>query len=303
MGFDVQIFPLARNRLSDPRCLQTDLLRLRPFCVFNLFEGFSDAAELEVDFADILQLTSIPFTGNPAQTLKTCLNKQETKQILLAEDIPVPKGICLRFEDDCLRTQVDNMSFPLFVKPCMEDASVGIDEKSLVVNKDDLAAALNEKFDRFPGGLIVEEFIPGTEYNVGLLGNGPYEALAVSHLDYSRYSGFNPFLTYGAKWDDKLAEFGITPAIETSLNDPLNRRIVDMAERVGHILGCRGYFRVDFREKDGKLFIIDVNPNPDINVDAGFMRQANAGGYTFEKIIARLVELATLQQEKIKNES
>jgi D-alanine-D-alanine ligase len=235
-------------------------------------------------------MTNIPFTGNSSFTLCACLDKAMTKNILKRSGILVPKGIVVK---NITNLKMNNLSFPVFVKPCSEDASVGISKDSLVYSKKGLRDILKKRLKKFPKGLIVEEFLPGEEYSVAFLGNRFYEALGVSAINYSLYKDFPPFLTYISKWDEKANEFKkIKPSRVLMADVNLKKRIISLARKAAKVLGCRGYFRVDLRTKDGKIFIIDVNPNPDINIESGYVKQARQSGYSYSEIIEKIIQLS-----------
>ena len=136
----------------------------------------------------------------------------------------------------------------------------------------------------------MEEFISGKEYNVGLIGNFPYKILGISVTDYSQYKSFSPFLSYSAKWDSNTPEFKkIVPVVNDPIAPGLRKRIIDSAIKAGEVLNCRNYFRVDLRQQGNELFVLDVNPNPDINQDSGFIKQAFYKGYTYGEIIEKII--------------
>ena len=278
---------IEKSYFSAPGRLEKKIKELESDCVFNLFEGFSTDPDKEAEFAKIIEDTGILFTGNFSQTLENCLNKQATKDILVRNNISVPQGM---FINNINALEGINLSLPLFIKPCFADASVGIEANSLVASGDDLYKIVDEKLANFQRGLLIEEFIPGREFNVGFLGEFPYELLGVSVMDYSRHQNFVPFLTYAAKWESSRWSFrALVPSCEEEIEDSMRREIIDIACQAGKALGCQGYFRVDLRENNGRLFIIDVNPNPDINEDSGFMRQAYRKGYSYGDIVERIL--------------
>lgn len=276
-------FP-ALDRIRD------EILSRTPLKVFNLFEGFSGDSAKEISFASLLESLGVPFTGNPSEVLGRCLDKESTKRTLAEGGIQVPRGV---FIDKPGGAPWKGLEFPLFVKPCFEDGSVGIREDSLIREEAGIERTIRRKLGEFPRGIVLEEFIPGREYNVGFLGTPPYELLGVSMIDYSRYSDSLPFLHYGSKWDPGCAEFNeILPVIEKGISPSLRERLVETARNAGAILGCRGYFRVDLREREGCLYVLDVNPNPDINEDSGFARQGRARGYSYPEVVERILSYA-----------
>ncbi|MCG2711811.1 MAG: ATP-grasp domain-containing protein [Candidatus Omnitrophica bacterium] len=264
------------------------LKKKNPDCIFNLFEGFSNDARKEIVFARILENSGIPFTGNNSKTLRRCLNKNDCKNLLAKAGIPVPEGICLKPGEEL---NAQKVALPAFIKPCCEDASVGIDKDALVFTKEDLSRAVSIKLKNYPAGLIVEEFLPDKEFNVSFIGRPPYEMLGVSSMDFSRVNASKPFMSYEAKWLKQSTDFNklIPDVIDRDKYGELEKEIVDLCRKAAQAIGCESYFRVDLRQKDDKVFIIDINPNPDINTDSGFAHQAYSAGYSYEEIIHKIV--------------
>ncbi len=284
-GLRADLFEINPALWADPAALMQRLREREADCVFNLFDGFSHEPGVEARFARLLEADNIPFTGNGSAPLELCLDKGRTRDLLAAGGVDVPPGLVVRTWE-----RAAGLAFPLFVKPRCEDASVGIDEASLVRNAEELRRVLPEKLRHFPAGLVVEEFIGGAEYNVGMLRCDPPEFLGVSVIDYGKYSGCRPFLGYEAKWDEASTDFRLVQPDPAGVTDPdLKRRIVQAAMRAGRLLGCGGYYRVDLRERDGRLYVLDVNPNPDINEDSGFARQAYQAGMTYSQMIRALL--------------
>lgn len=259
-------------------------------CIFNLFEGFGSDSQSEHRFRSMAEAEAIPCTGNPSAVLRTCLSKGETSSILRAGGVPVPGGRTL-YEGD-IADMPDDLPMPLFLKPLSEDGSVGIDEKSLVMDRGSLGRVLEEKLRQFPGGIRAEEFLPGKEYSVSCLGNGPFTPLGVSVIDYKLWNEGYPYLDYGSKWDPSSPMYNLIPV---PVRGGEGKRAERIAVAAGKTLGCRGYFRVDLREKNGKLYVIDVNPNPDMGAEGGFLRQCRERGLERDDVPLRILELALRQ--------
>lgn len=289
-GLASEALYLEASDFDNAEALKQRIVNSNPSCVFNLFEGLINDSYKEAEFVSILESLNIPYTGNPSRTLSLCLNKEMSKKVLREHHIPVPKGTVITHISDL---NPDHVTFPSFIKPCCEDASLGIDEDSLVTTREALYSVLEKKLKEHSKGIIVETFIPGNEYNVGFLGEYPFEPLGVSVLNYSYHKTLLPFLSYNAKWKAETEEYKVlTPSPDEAIDEQLKRKIITTAREAGKALGCRNYFRVDMREKDGELFVLDVNPNPDINRDSGFMRQAYAKGYTYEDVIEKILKSA-----------
>lgn len=275
---------------ADPTALARTIEDMAPDCIFNLFEGFSFDAGQESVFAAFLETTRFAFTGNGSAALKACLDKAEVGAKLRGDGICVPESVKVCAFSDI---DLDGVLYPVFVKPCREDSSVGIDKMSFCRNKAELAASLQQKLTAHREGVVVEDFIPGCEFNASFVGNGPYEMFAASVMDYSAHPGMDPFFTYDSKWKQDAPEYkALVPRVMLRSAKGFPSELEAISLRVGEVLGLRGYFRVDFREKDGWFYVLDVNPNPDISQDAGLARQALAAGYTYEDMIERIVKEA-----------
>jgi D-alanine-D-alanine ligase len=287
---DASVMKIASSEFGDKRALKKKILDLSPSCIFNRFEGWSDNASTEIEFAGLLEEIGIPFTGNSAYTLGLCLNKWGAKELLKNSGVPVPRGI---FINDMGKVDTKGLHFPLFLKPCCEDASIGIDKDSFVKDEKALFELASNKLKQFPKGLVAEEFMPGKEYAVGMTGNGPYDVLGVSVLDYSEHDGRWSFLTYDSKWIANAPEYKkLLPSVNSEIPAEIMKKLIDAATKTAKAFKCRGYFRIDTRERDGDIFVIDVNPNPDISEDSGFMRMARKKGYTYEGMLERIISLA-----------
>jgi D-alanine-D-alanine ligase len=142
---------------------------------------------------------------------------------------------------------------------------------------------------------LVEEFIEGRELNIAILGNRRPIILPISEIDFSGLPPSYPrIVTYSAKWiegsDEYKGTVGVCPAPVCAETE---RQAKEIALKVYRAMGCRDYARVDMRlDKNNNLYVIEVNPNPDISDDAGFASSARAYGFTFEGIISKIVEYA-----------
>lgn len=290
-GFEAFPMDITREDFSRNRGIERKILEHDPDCIFNLFEGFSDASWLEIRFAETMRRTGVPFTGNHPETLALCLDKDKARRTLSQAGIPVAPGCCVL--PDYEAGVADGLRFPLFVKPRMEDSSVGIDGRSIVESREQLFRLLDERLVSFPDGLIVEEFLEGSEFNAGFMGTYPYELMAVSTIDFRFGPGERSFLGYDSKWEQDSSDYQNTESVvEKGIDPSVRREIVRISREAGKIMGCRGYFRVDLREHRGSLFVLEVNPNPDINTDSGFVKQSSRKGYGYAEMLVRLVRNA-----------
>lgn len=271
-----------------------DYLRAeKPDLVFNLVESVENDSALEMNVAGVYELMNIPYTGAGSLALGIALQKPRVKEILTYHGIRTPKFQVFGVKDKIVLR--DGMSFPLIVKPAHEDASVGIDDLSVVYALADLRKRVRFIQHEYDQPALVEQYIDGRELNVALIGNRPPQPLPISEIDFSGLTvNMHKIVSYEAKWMHGTVAFegtkGVCPA---ELTPQQETRIRDTAVRCFQLIGCRDYARVDFRlSREGVPYVLEVNPNPDISDDAGFARSSRAEGYTFPEIVGKIVASA-----------
>ncbi len=267
------------------------LLRSAPDVVVNLVEGFGGSSAGESRFTALLELTGLPFTGCSSETQALCLSKGRVKALLRGVGLPTAPFVAVRAGDPVPAWEGP---WPVIVKPDAEDASLGIDQTSVVTDRAGLADRLARVRAAYGGRAIVEAYLPGPEYNLGVLGLPAPAPLPIAELVFVPRSGAWPILTYAAKWEPGSAEDRASvvrcPArIDPALADRLGR----IAAAAFRATGCRDYARVDLRLDDrGEPMILEVNPNPDLGPSAGWARALRTSGRDYAATLAALVRQA-----------
>ena len=255
--------------------------------IFNLCEGVNGYAKYE-DFAvAALELCRVPFTGCPSWPVTICHRKHIANTLLAAAGVPVPPFVLARGI-----TPPSGLRYPVIVKPSGEDASVGIDAGAVCTTRkslrDRLARILEQRNE-----VLVQEYVPGREVNVGFIGR---EVLPISEINFDRMPpGSWPIVTYAAKWNTGSPEdLGTQPVCPAELGPELTRRVTQAAKQAWETLaGGHGYGRVDLRiTEQGEVFVLEVNPNPDLSSDAGLARMARARGWGYRDLILKVVDEA-----------
>jgi D-alanine-D-alanine ligase len=266
------------------------LARLEVDLIFNLFEGFDGRPETEWQVAGEVQCLGCPCTGALARTLALCLNKARTKQLLSARGIPTPP-FQLLYSDNLGEFSQD---FPVIVKPLQEDASHGLTAQSVVHDPGALARQVCYVEEKYGTPTLVERFLPGREFSVSVLGNQSPRLLPVSELAYSENMPGPRIISYVAKWlPQDPAYQAITLICPAQVPEELAREIKDLALAAHRAVGAPPYARVDLRSDDqGRLFVLEVNPNPDLGPEAGMALQAQAAGLDYSNLILTIVDLA-----------
>ena len=289
LGYTTKIF----NVDSKFHRLFNYLQKENPDLVFNLVESVENESAQEMNVAGVYELMKIPFTGAGPLALGIALKKARVKEILTYHGIPTPPFRV--FARDAKVELGKGMKFPLIVKPSQEDASVGIDDLSVVYTMRELRRRVRFILEEYTQPALAENYIEGRELNVAILGNSPPVALPISEIDFSGMGkGMHRIVSYEAKWIHGTVAYegtkGVCPARLTKKQE---LRLKDLALQCYRLIGCRDYARIDFRlAKDGSPYVLEVNPNPDISDDAGFARSARAYGYTFPEIVGKIVSSA-----------
>jgi len=252
---------------------------------FNLCEGVHGRSEWEEHVVATLEFAGVPVTGASAWTLAACRRKATANAILTQAGLPIPRWTVAQGKIQ------DDFPLPAIIKPAAEDASAGLDRGSVVADRKALrarVAAMTEQFDE----VLVQQYVAGRELNVGFVGD---RALPIAEIDFSGMPpGSWPILTYAAKWDTGSPDdLGSVPVCPASLAQKLAERLVRIAETAWRAMQGKGYGRVDLRvDEQGRPWVLEVNPNPDLNDDAGLSRMATAAGWDYAELVRRIAEVA-----------
>jgi len=286
LGYPVEMTPLAPPLEAAAK----QLSKLKTDVVFNLFEGFDDWPESESAIANILSENGLRFTGCTGPSLSLALDKVRSKALMESAQIDTPKYQVL----DPQMLSHFNLSYPCIVKPFAQDASLGISEDSVTYDNAALKLKVTEISHRFGGKAMVEEYVDGREFNITILGNKELIKLPVSEIEYTLPTDVPKILTLSAKWNPESIYFQNTnPVCPANIDTELKTRIEDAATQLFHIFDCTGYARVDFRlDAQGRLFTLELNPNPDISPNSGAALQARVAGIPYNQFIEKILFLA-----------
>ena len=265
----------------------------KPHVAFNLLEEFHGVTVYDQHVVAFLELMQQPYTGCNPRGLMLAHDKALCKKILSyhrvsAPDFAVfPKGKAVK--------RSKRLKFPLLVKSATEEASLGISQASIVSNDEKLADRVAFIHEQVGSDALVEEYIEGRELYVGVMGHQRLVTFPIWEMLFANMAeGAARIATAKVKWDTKYQKkHGITTAAAEDLPAGLKELLPRLCKRVYRILGLSGYARLDFRlSEDGKPYLLEVNPNPNLAYGEDFAESAERTGISYEELLQRILNLA-----------
>ena len=260
--------------------------------VFNLAESFADDDTSDFKIAAFLELLGKKYTGSGSHGLMLAQDKATAKKIFAFHGIHTPTFA------KCFRGRLDfshDLQFPVIVKPAREDGSIGIEFSAVVSSIRELMERMDWLHANFNSPVLIEEYIEGREMYVGVLGNDKPEALPVIELDLSKLPEGTPRIAAAeVKWGKGTHAYRDTKsAVATDLPEDTVQLLQQTAVAAYQALELRDYGRVDMRlQPDGRVQVIEVNPNPWLASRAEFAMAARKSGRTYTQLVEEIVELA-----------
>ena len=258
-----------------------DRLRQSPVdIVFNIAEGLQ-GRNREAHIPALLEFLNIPYTGSDPLTLSLTLDKAMAKRVLMSQDIPTPRFRKVERVEDLHGL---DLRYPLFVKLCHEGSSMGVRLNSKISDVDALREKTTELLKTYGSPLLVEEFVKGPEFTVGILGNEDPHVLGVMQIEIkgrppeeSIYS-----LEIKREWEEKV-RYHCPPMVDHDLS----KKIEEVALRSYRVLECRDVSRVDIRVgEDQTPYFLEVNPLPGLSpVYGDLVMIARNMGWDYAKLV------------------
>jgi D-alanine-D-alanine ligase len=271
------------------------LQKTRPDIVFNMAEGASGPCR-EGYIPSILEHLQIPYTASDPLTLNICLDKSRTKEILAYYGLPTSRfRVVSEFS-----FSFNSLHYPLMVKPLYEGSSIGIRNDSLVRTRREMRERITWLLNNYSEPALVEEFLPGREFTVAIMGNGSEaRVLPIVEIVFdSLPQGVNPIYSYEAKWvwDQSSNPLKIFEC-PADISPELQADIECTCLRAYHILRCRDWCRIDVRlDASGRPNILELNPLPGIlprpEDNSCFPKAARAAGMSYNRLIQTVLDVA-----------
>lgn len=277
---------------DDLSVLRDALVDNPPDIVFNLLEEFHGVPHYDQHVVSYLELMQQSYTGCHPRGLLLSHDKILSKKILSYHRIPTPKfsffpkGKVIRIPK--------RMHYPLMVKSAVDDASLGIAQESIVSNEKTLRNRIEYLWKTQNADVLVEEYIDGREFYVGVIGNKRLEVLPIWELLFDNLpEDTAPIATARAKWDPEYQKkIGIKTQPANDLTAEQRRHITRLSKRIYKSLDLSGYARMDFRmAADGTVYVLEANPNPNLSYGEDFAESASIIGINYEQLLQKIVNL------------
>jgi D-alanine-D-alanine ligase len=289
VGYRVTVLPLAR----DLSAFQRKLRRLQPDVVFNQYDDVVHGALHEMRLPALVRMMGYPITGSPALAIGLTRYKHMTASLLQGAGVLIPPSTELleRMGDVDRR----HWQFPLIVQPSQEHAGMGMDRHSVVHSKRALRDKLRQILQEYQQPALVQGFLEGREFNVGIVGGRQPRVMPLAEVDYTKLPpDIPPIMSYAAKWVETSEEYHKTSVICPAVVEPeLARQIVATALRAFRAVGTWGYGRVDIRLDDAQRpCVLDINCNACLDEGQGLARQAERAGIPYPRFLQMVVKAA-----------
>ncbi|UCH95532.1 MAG: M20/M25/M40 family metallo-hydrolase [Candidatus Aminicenantes bacterium] len=282
-GHNVRIFEGNMHVINELQNFMPKVVRgERPGMIFNMAYGIQGQSRY-THIPAMLEMLGIPYVGSGPAAQAIALDKVMSKIVFLRHQLPTPNFWMFSNPDDDL----SSVHFPVIVKPRMEAVSIGL---RVVNTEKDLREAITYIIEEFQQQALVEEFIPGREYAVAMLGNGTsLETLPIVEIDL----GGDPNAIQTA--DDKMKHprRKICPAdIPRATGDRLCKLAVDAF----NALGLFDFARVDFRrDAAGGIYILEINSMASLNPPGSYVHAAQVAGMSFTELVNRMLDTAAIR--------
>jgi D-alanine-D-alanine ligase len=257
--------------------------------IFNLCETLPGIPQSERRVVETIENKGFTYTGNMPEVIDLSYDKQKVKEVLVPLGITVPYGAVLTAEE-----AAEWSLFPAIVKPSREHCSLTVTEKSVVYDTSSLKEQILLVNNELNQPALVEDFIDGREFHVSVWNNDPPEILPPVEMSFEAFSEPHKRLcTYDSKFIPGSEHY---EKIESLVPAPLDKKLFKRLEKsvltTWKGFGCLDYARFDFRLRDDEFYLLDINPNNDISIDASFAMAVEMTSYSYSQMAKRIVMMA-----------
>lgn len=268
----------------------TNILSNKVDFVFNISEGLGNYRSREAQVPSILEMLNIPYSGSDPQCLAICLDKPLTKTLVAGAGIRTPAWKVITSITQLDQITWDDFPFPVFLKPSYEGSSKGIHLGSRTETVAQTIQVASQLLERYKQPVMIEQFIPGDEITVGVLGNSPPAVLGIMRvLPKEKRQFFIYSLEVKREWEH-LVEYECPAQLEKNIL----QQITDSSLKIFEILGCRDFARIDFKlSAEGLPYFLEINPLAGLNPKSSDLPIiAYKLGWTYQALVSAIFNAA-----------
>ncbi len=266
--------------------------------IFQWVEGIEDETGGDARICEMLDELGWTYTGNAGDALRLSVQKGRVKKVLDRWKIPTPPGA--EFANGA-QVPDDWAVFPCIVKPVSQHCSAGVNRDAVVHDLAALRVRVDHVREVYKEASLVEAFIAGREINIGIWGNGKPRLLPLREINFAALPDpFHQMVTWDSKWVPGSVDYKVQTIIfDVEASQELRNELERVALLTYRVFGCRDYARVDFRvDANNQPYVIDVNPNPDISSDGGFIGGCAMLGYSYGEAVSRIIDMAVARRNR-----
>ena len=246
----------------------------------------------KIYMAEVLERIGLPFSGCTNKVQRLIINKGKMKEVLLAKNVPT---LPFQVIDDVNEKLSEKLSFPVIVKPIARGSSAGITNKSVVSNDEEFSNQVKFILDTFSEPAIIEPFIEGREFSIGMLGNPPELFPIIEPLHDKLPGNFQPIDSLEVKWEFEEQVVESYFSCPAKVDEKLKEEIEKICFATWHALEIRDFCRIDLRmDASGQLYVLDVNSPPgiippEVTATSYFAMAARVKGYSYEMLLEKII--------------
>ena len=277
---------------SDLGVIRKAIEDFKPHIAFNLLEEFDGRAVYDQNVVSFLELLRVPYTGCNPRGLILARDKALCKKILTFHRINTPDFIVYPIGRNIKLPK--RLNFPIIVKSLVEEASLGISQASIVQNQSQLEERVKFIHDKIGTDALAEEFIEGRELYSAIMGNSRLQVFKLWELFFNNMpENQSKIATAKVKWDvEYQKKCGIKSGPSKDMTEEEIKKITALSKRIYNALGLNGYARIDYRmNAEGQMFVIEVNPNPQLAFEEDFAESAKASGIPYNELLQKILNL------------
>jgi len=287
-GFELRVIGVH----DDLTPIRHNVEEFKPDIVFNLMEAFADIGVFDQNVVSYLELLRLPYTGCNPRGLTLARDKSLAKKLFAYHRVPAPDFTVVPLNRrPAVRKK--NLKFPLIVKSPTYESSIGISQASVVANEDQLTRRVQFIHQSIGTAAIVEQYVDGRELYVGVMGNLRLQVFPVWEMSFAKMGEHSWHIaTERVKWSVAYQKKHGIDTAAAGLTPDVASQVQHLAKRAYRALDLTGYARIDLRmREDGKLFVIEANPNPQLAQGEDFAESARHAGVDYGLLLDRIMSL------------